>query len=132
MKSLLLSLALLIFAYNYCLAQEQVAFTPPPSVQKKMVDRSEKSTDELLKKEGFYEQKSFAVNRFQDTIMYVEFISNKGNKYTIATIFASWQLSDDGKEGFIEIYKDSPFEGYPTLYYTLADQPHFYTQAKTR
>ncbi len=126
-----------IFLFLFCIcsfAQEQVAFTPPPSSDEavKMQERADIPTSEILKREGYLEHKNFAVNRLTDYTMYVEFLSKKGNRYTIPVVFASWQLSDDGSEGFIEVFKDSPMEGYPTLYFTLAAQPYFYKQIKVK
>ncbi len=128
----LFTVLVLFLSYCFSFAQEQVAFTPPPSgeEQVKMQERADIPTAEILKKEGYIEHKSFAINRLTDYTMYVEFLSKKGNRYTIPVVFASWQLADDGSEGFIEVFKDSPMEGYPTLYFTLADQPYFYKQIK--
>ncbi len=81
-------------------------------------------TKNLLAKEGHLTRLDFAINREPDMTMYVEFTTLKGNTYTIAAVFCTWLITDD--YGYIDILKDSVFDAYPTLSYTLAEPPKFY------
>lgn len=128
MKRFLFALAaILIFGF----ANAQVAFVPPPEQQEEIRDRAELKTNEVLKKEGYLEHKSFAFNRESDYTMYVEFASSTGRRYTIAAVFASWVLNEDGS-GFIELFKDNVIEGYPSLTFSLSEQPFFWKQLKVK
>ena len=126
MKRFLFALMAILF-FNFAIAQ--VAFVPPPEQQEEIKERTELKTNEVLKKEGYLEHKSFAFNRENDYTMYVEFASSTGRRYTIAAVFASWVLNEDGS-GFIELFKDSIIEGYPALTFSLSEQPYFWKQLK--
>lgn len=128
MKRFLFALAAILF---FAFANAQVAFVPPPEQQEEIQKRADLTTRELLKKEGYLEHKSFAFNRENDYTMYVEFVSATGQRYTIAAVFASWVIDEDGG-GFIELFKDSIIEGYPALTFSISEQPFFWKQLRVK
>lgn len=131
MKKIITLFSLVLF--NICLFAQQAPPKPTKKQSIAMQKRAQTSAENLLKKEGEMQYKHFAVNNSTaNTIMYVEFLSKKGNRYTIPCLFVSWTLSEDGKEGAIEVYKDSLEEDYPVLSFSISERPYFYTQAKSR
>ncbi len=111
---------LLILMFCFAFTQAQVI----SGEQNKANTYLTEPTKNLLAKEGHLTRLDFAINREPDQTMYVEFTTLKGNTYTIPAVFCTWLITDD--YGYIDILKDSVFDAYPTLSYTLAEPPKFY------
>lgn len=120
MKRILLFVGLILFFVS---ATAQVA----------SVNTTDKNDVSVMRFDGIVKHKSFVINReIGDYTMYVEFVTANGRKYSMPTIFATWELPKNGYDGYIELFKDSVFEGFPSLTFSLSEQPYFWKQLKIK